>query len=1355
MLLSIQSLNQHRSRSTKPQSSRNGISDNSYVNRLQSQRQRSTDNNTRLSTPLSNVKSSGLSDITKISRARKSTTPVKKVTQKKTTTPTGHDKLLGVDQQIKPKTDSELSDVQLKSTMEIVERRSDESPSNFDDEREMYSGITSPESVDLKFGKETISEQLISPMNYSTIPINDETIFQSNISEQMINETKIEQLEMKNSNLSFDNLSSEISKKTELEMTDVINIPDSKWKRLEEVENLISSTDSIPNESDSQEMILSNEEIDDEQCLAKNGMKMENKSKRLSRGQSSTDEREIVQQNQRYQSEEMLDEPLTDELKHVEDKMIAGNFEKTDEIISSPTKMRMLEVEEGTEFPENKQSEIGNTEICVETPELTLSGNNTETTNQEVPLDKTDTEYDVDEFVAINGEILEISPEGKLEGHDSVVISEIYSVDPVKEVPVVTEDSIPVSKDSASFAVSAEKLCAIETVEGVCYTEIEFSDEQEIRNDFTELKKTEYLAEQNTEDCNIERLSKLPELMSTPIRKTSESPELMPMSVLQTSETNNESFELPKSESSFEQLNDSMENEQQISANTGEHLSEKIEIATKNDELESVKDIFQVEQLPEFSIDKHLKYQETTMTTESKIIDENFETKIQQSDDSDVDDLNFNNKHHIDEKSDLSTSVSYVPVNDDDISSIENSHSRIPEEITENMELQQQTKMASHEMEVSGVEATTGIQLEKNGIQEVNDVLQTEKTEASKSTESITQQFMKSLEHDDDDDTVIEKSKTETVLLAKQEIPEMITASVKGELPEAILLNPENLIIDGLTNNYEPVISGMQEVQSFILTPLETMKHESDGQINTLNNLNTTTTTTDTNHLFEKKLSTENLIIDKSGDKINSTEMESDLSESIENSLISNIPRLSNLSSIELNASECSREEIEKNEILADNDDISGEELSSELLARENFDEINNTIKSNFNEGIPKIVVCSDEMIISDVENVEKLMMQADKQQSMIVEKANDEILDKQSGISENEAVINSVRNIVPEEVNETKQSMRGQINEFLEQYMNDIIQNIAELADERIETSSKISNDEVEKVKIQQIDKPDDTMSIPECIPESTTQFSTINFPKSQTDEIVQRSVENSNIASSMLTDQMINSDKNMKISESYDIINISDPYHRDITAKEYMLDEYESNVKHNISLQQMRSYTPEEFPESIKQVEGGYVQELQLENKKLKYEISQTTNELFSNNILPKYCCLINGLTADGQLILNSINESMLTMEKTKFINYIPSNNDSNDKIPLITDKNGNPEMRICDMQHIQIESTNICAADVNANISAMQETFHIKSIKHEQEMEEDNMLTDQHLLLEQSNTGADEHEVINVNRGEHSIS
>ncbi|VDN86166.1 unnamed protein product [Brugia pahangi] len=52
------------------------------------------------------------------------------------------------------------------------------------------------------------------------------------------------------------------------------------------------------------------------------------------------------------------------------------------------------------------------------------------------------------------------------------------------------------------------------------------------------------------------------------------------------------------------------------------------------------------------------------------------------------------------------------------------------------------------------------------------------------------------------------------------------------------------------------------------------------------------------------------------------------------------------------------------------------------------------------------------------------------------------------------------------------------------------------------------------------------------------------------------------------------------------------------------------------------------------------------------------------------------------------------------------------------------------------------------MNANISTMQETFHMKSMKYEEEMEECNMLSDQKLLLEQSNTGAEEQEVITVN-------
>lgn len=1378
-LRSIQSLNQHRSRSTKPQSSRSGISDNSYVNnRLQSKRQLSTDNNTRLSVTLSNVKSSGASDIIKTSRAKKTTTPGKKVAQKKTITPTtpttttltGH-KLLEVDDdRMKSKTDPELgNDADLKTTMEIIEHRSDESALNYDDEREMYSGITSPESIDLKIEKGAISAKSLSSMNnFSTLSINDEQRIQSTVSQQLITESeaKFKQLEIKHlesSNLSFDDLSTEISKKTEFEIADLSSADASsvisKWKRTDdEVENLMmshrTSIDSIPNDSDSQEMILSDEidddaAADDDQCLAKIGMKMEKKTKQLARGQSSIDQRKITQidskQNQSiYHSDERLDK-----LSSVDDKMIDENFEKINEIISSPARMNILESK--SELQTDKQSEIDNTKKHIEIPEITHAVFTETIAREEIQMDKTDTEYDVDEFVAINGEILEISSEGKLEGDDSVVISEIYSVDQAKEIPAteekltefVTDDSIPVSKNSAS----AEKLCSVGAIEDVCYTEIEFSDDQECRNDFTELNKTEYSVDQGTEDCNVERLSKLPELISTPVRKMSESPELMPTSI---TETNNESFELPKSESSFEQLDDPVENEQQITADA-EHLGEKIEIATKNNELESVKDLFQVEQFPEFLIDKQLKYQETTTATENKIIDKNFDAKIQQCD-TDIDDhLNFNNKHQSDEKpesfivsSESSTLISDIPVNDTS-SLIEKSHSRIQDEITENMTLQEQTKRLLHEMEISEVEGTAGIEPERGGIQ---GILQTE-SEASKSPESITQQSIKSF-----DNKITEASNTETIVLAK---PEMITTPVKGKLPESILLNPENLIIDGLTNKFEPVISGMQDVQPFILTSLETIKHETDDQINTFT-LNRSIT--DTDHSFENNYSTENVISDKSIDKMNGTEMESDLSECIENSLISTIPR-SDVSSIELNAleensmisrqviSECSREEIEKNEILAEENDnviISDKEekkLSSKLFAPKDFEKISNTINSRCNEGIPKIVVCSDETTISDLDNMRKMItMQTDNEaikQSMIIEKDNAKMMDPEySGISTNE----------PEKVNEMKQSMKEQLNDFLEQYMNDIIQNIAELTDERIE-KRKISKDEIEKIaKTESV--------VPECIPECGTQFTGTDLSKLKSDEKVQRSVENShsecNIASSMLTDEMINSDKNMIISESNGIIseqmNISVPYQSSDNAQdEYMLSECESNVRNSISLQQVTNSIVDEFPECIKQ-------ELKLENRKFKNEISQATND-----ITTKYCYLISGLTADGQLILNSINESI----ENEFNNYFPSNIDTfmcdNDKIPLITDKNGNPEVRICNMQNIQTinllnESKNICSADMNANISAMQETFHMKSMKYEEETEECNMLSDQQLLLEQSNTGAEEQEVITVNR-EHSIS
>lgn len=54
---SIQQLNQHRSRSNKPKSQRNGICDNSHDIQSQSKRQRSTENSARLAPISRNVKS--------------------------------------------------------------------------------------------------------------------------------------------------------------------------------------------------------------------------------------------------------------------------------------------------------------------------------------------------------------------------------------------------------------------------------------------------------------------------------------------------------------------------------------------------------------------------------------------------------------------------------------------------------------------------------------------------------------------------------------------------------------------------------------------------------------------------------------------------------------------------------------------------------------------------------------------------------------------------------------------------------------------------------------------------------------------------------------------------------------------------------------------------------------------------------------------------------------------------------------------------------------------------------------------------------------------------------------------------
>lgn len=1272
--------------------------------------------------------------------------------------------------------------------MESVERRSEESPLNFDDEREVYSGVTSPESIDLIPGKETVSEKSASPLEHLTMPADDEKRSQSNVSEQMIEEPKIEQLKVgdeQNSNLPFD-LSPEISEKTELETVNMRGIseapPVSKWAASEAVENPMSheaSTDSFPNETDSHGMI-SPKEIEEDQRLAGNVIETENKSERLFTGENLIAEKGIVQidnQQDQNQSEEMFEESPNEALKLVEDKMTIGEFEKPGEIIPPPIEMLTSEAEEPI-FPEDKLPEMNGVEIPVKEPEIMPADNNTfsyteiEMANQKVPSNETG--WDVNEFTVTNGETLEISPDGKLKGHDPVVLPEIYLTDSKEEI-LATEKNLaeamddPISSDEGlvSFAIFPEKVNSVEKLESnVSYTEIEFSDGEQ------EVLKTESAADQSEEEHAIERSSKSPEAILVPDSETSV--------------TNDESLKLPKSEISFEQLKDSFENEQEMS-NAGD-LNERMEIVngiTERDELESAKDVFQMEKLPACLVSEQLKYQEK-IGTENKVIDGVLKAKIQQPV-ADVDDLESDSKSQTQTEENPESIVSVFDVSMNDAPLIENSHSKVNEEIIGSMELQQEKKEvpeATLEVEVLEAEARAGMEITNNGFQKVNDVLQAESETPESETESVgrdsvIQQFSQCMKSSVHDYAPVEENKT-VVQETTPETGEMIAAE-KKELPEVILLNPENLIIEGLTNNSEPVITGM-----FILTPSERMKQELDGQINALISSTLDTMMADANHLLEKECDTEemeNLVRDKSTDELNSMKVDFESSEGTGFSFVSNIPR-SDITSIESNSELTSEEKSgnsvadipernteemerrieaveemerrievdEENEILPEAHYASREQLPSETCTHEYLEQITVAGKSKYSEEIPKIVVCSDETTVSDEENVEKLTIQSDAEtvelQEQFQTEANAETLDQQklllertkdleqTEISKSEEVITSVGNGVPKEIDDGKQLMRGQLNEFLQQYMHDMVQNVAQSAENRSKTS-EASEEEEEKDEIQKIDNS--VVSVPECILEFPDQISEISSPISESDEALQRRVENlnshSNIFSSMLTVKANDSDESSKVSELCDTTGelniVSHPYHTDITRElqggrdHFMLSGHESNIGHDILLQQRGSYTIEDFPKDTELIRPVVecAQELELENEKLMSEIPQINNSRSStNNMLPNYRWVINGVTADGQLILGSVNDSLLLSED-KFINYYAPNDDVseivNEKIPLVSDTNGNPEWKVYDMQYIPsdvLNESNICAADVNANISAMQETVHMKSIKRE---------------------------------------
>ncbi|KAL3990404.1 hypothetical protein ACH3XW_31640 [Acanthocheilonema viteae] len=1308
---SIQKLNQHRSRSSKPQLQRNDMYDNSHDNRSQTKRQRGTENSARLP-PISRNTKSGLT----VSRTRKST-PIeaKKVVQKTTVTPNGR-KSFGVTQKIKSITDSKLTDVQAiisaspkladKSKMEPDEHRSEGSPLNLYDE-EVYSNVTSPESIDLRPEGETVSEKSVSPLNLnqSEMPLDDEKESESNWPEQMIEQPKIEQVKIENeqnSNLPF-NLSPET---TELELANMEETSlISKRIAPETAENLVSHetpTDSIPNEIDGHEMIPPEKIINESQKLTGNEI-----------------ETEIT-----------------------------------------------LEAEKPI-LPDDKLPAMSDAEMVIKASELMPTGDNTTFSHTEITdreIISNETECDMNEFVAVNGGILKVSHEGKLKGYDSVAITEICSADLTEEIPApeknleeTVKDPNPIDEGLKSSAVFPEECNSADELESaICYTKMDLSnDEQEA----SQIAKAESAIDQESSRHITEGLSKLPE------------------SIPETSVINDESLELPKSEISFKQLEDSVENEQELSK--AEHLSERNEIESdmvKKEEMESEEGAFQVEKVPDFSIDEQLKYEEKNIS----VIDESLEEKIQQLDVGTVG-LESISKPGTDDKSEsLFTS---------DTALIEHSYPKIKKNVIESAELQEEKKEEPEPEEWSRAKISksrAAAEITNNEVEKVNDILQIEpETLELVGSDSITQPLLQYMKSSVDDDVLAEESKT-IAQETQSETDEMLIVE-KEKLPKAVLLNPENLIIDGLTNNLEPVIIDIQESQPFILTSLK--KRESDSHESAVTSKTLDTMFSDANVLAEKDCSTEEKL-NKSIDELNSTKVESNSLENTVGLLVSDILR-SNITPAESNSdviSEERKEAIEENEALSEVHYAFRELLPSEAAVCENLEKI--TVMGEFkcDERIPKIVVCSDEAAISNIESMENLVVQSDVETDEQYQmEANAETLHQQnspreqirdmeqSDISKNEEMITSGRNYAPEESGRNK-PMRGHLNEFLQQYMHEMTQNVTQLTEEGTKTS-EASEEDVEKVEVQKIDESQHQISTPECIPEFTDQISMINLSKSESDEVSQKEVENVqshyNILSSMIT-----ADGYTEISDSCDTIKESftesHPYHTSIMGdsqeaqdNDAMLSGHGLSFEHDdIPSQQIGNDVVKEFSEDTECIRNAerYRQELKLkfENGKIESEIPQTAyNNSFIDNILPKYQLIINGLTLDGQLILSSVNDSMLSSEE-KFINYFPQNNYAyetiNDKIPLISDKNGNPEWNVYEMQHIPsdvLNKSNICAADVNANISELQETVHMKSIKHEQERKEyHSAVTDEHRLFEQSNTGTEECETINVSR-EHSIS
>uniref|UniRef100_A0A915PHF9 Uncharacterized protein n=1 Tax=Setaria digitata TaxID=48799 RepID=A0A915PHF9_9BILA len=570
---------------------------------------------------------------------------------------------------------------------------------------------------------------------------------------------------------------------------------------------------------------------------------------------------------------------------------------------------------------------------------------------------------------------------------------------------------------------------------------------------------------------------------------------------------------------------------------------------------------------------------------------------------------------------------------------------------------------------------------------------------------------------------------------SKLETDGLLTAG-SHEFYETMPLNSENIIIEGLTNNSEFVIAGIQLSKSLNSAPLETGQ-ESDGQLNSL-----TSSTADKMHSESKHTSAEDIFdsedqcqieermdLNKSNAAFNASREESKQSEDTEDSLALNILKSqSNMTEVESNSKELfeeklmdqvgissSAEELETNKEAATENELLTEincassQKPSEDCTRDDLDKIVVGRSFEYSEAIPKIVVCNTETTGSN----SNVIVKSDEKFGDMIGVNADELkqqkLEETGNLEQFEIATNDkmIINDATEGVDNGIEMFKKELDEFLKQYIDDIIQNVAQSSDGKFRTY-EISNEVVENVEIAKTDEKQHAIFTPKYFAEFQTELPEIRFSKLEYDETCQRKVEKP-LGKELSESSDINNVRNFQEindinippegAEKGDTEELSGYQgESDETFQRYVANSHSFmlTTEANISVGNTRSCPKQE---------------------------SESSKDLLEFQTIHLAACIISGLTVDGKPILCSVSESSES-SMNQCIGSFPQDSDTaefmNDKLSLINDRNGNPEWNTYQMQHIlpsdEFNESNCCAADVNANISTIQETSRMLSMKHE---------------------------------------